>query len=115
MKLNLLLFFGVLAAPLAWTAQLVVGYGIGDAGCSVAGMRWGVDSQAATAALFGATGSIGLAGLGVSAWLQRSASRDDRGRVAFLAGGGVLISLVFVALILLGGIAALSIEHCRQG
>jgi hypothetical protein len=75
----------------------------------------GVDSQAATAALFGATGAIGIAGLGVSAWLQRSASRDDRGRVAFLAGGGVLISLVFVALILLGGIAALSIEHCRQG
>jgi hypothetical protein len=113
MRLNLLLLFGVLAAPLAWTAQIVVGYGIGDAACKVAGMRWGLDSEAATAALFGTTCAIGLTGLGVSAWLGRNAPRDERGRVAFMATGGVLISAVFLALILLGGIAALSIEHCR--
>jgi hypothetical protein len=112
-RLNLLLLFGLLAAPLAWTAQLVVGYGIGDARCSVAGMRWGLDSETGTAALFAATLAIALAGLGVSAWLERGAARDERGRVAFMAGGGILVSAVFLVLILLGGIAALSIEHCR--
>jgi hypothetical protein len=114
-RLNLLLLFGLLAAPLAWTAQLVVGYGIGDARCSVAGMRWGFDSEAGTAALLAATTAIAVSGLGVSAWLERRAARDERGRVAFMAGGGILISAIFLLLILLGGIAALSIEHCRGG
>jgi hypothetical protein len=113
LRLNLLLFFGLLAAPLAWTAQLVVGYGIGDAGCSVAGMRWGVDSRSATGALLAATGAIALAGLGVAVWLERTAPRNARGRIAFLATGGILISAVFLALILLGGIAALALEECR--
>jgi hypothetical protein len=112
-RLNLLLLFGLLAAPLAWTAQLVVGYGIGDARCSVAGMQWGLDSEAGTAALFGATAVFALLGLGVSWRLERHAARDERGRVAFMAGGGILVSAVFLVLILLGGIAALSVEHCR--
>jgi hypothetical protein len=112
-RLNVLLLFGLLAAPLAWTAQLVVGYGIGDARCSIAGMQWGLDSEAGTAALFGATAAIALAGLAVSWRLERRAARDERGRVAFMASGGVLLSVVFLFLILLGGIAALSVEHCR--
>ena len=112
-RLNLLLLFGLLAAPLAWTAQLVVGYGIGDAGCSVAGMRWGVDSEAGEAALLGATAAMALGGLVVSWWLGQRAARDERGRVAFMATGGLLVSAVFFVLILLGGITALSIEHCR--
>jgi hypothetical protein len=113
-KLNLLLLFGVLAAPLAWTAQLVVGDGIGEGGCSVAGVRWGTDTQAATAALLGSTGAIALAGLAVAVWLERRAPRDERGRVAFLAAGGVLVGVVFLTLILLGGIATLAVEGCRQ-
>jgi ubiquinol-cytochrome c reductase cytochrome c subunit len=104
MRLNLLLFFGILAAPLAWTGQLVVGYGIGDARCS-----W----DAATAALFGAAAVIAVAGLAVAVRLERSAVRDERGRVGFLAGGGVLVSAVFVVLIVLGGIGALSVDGCR--
>jgi hypothetical protein len=112
-RLNLLLLFAVLAAPLAWTAQIVVGYGIGDAGCSVAGMRWGVDERSATAALFGATGAIALAGLAVALWLERTAPRNARGRIAFLATGGILISVVFLVLIVLSGVAALALEECR--
>jgi hypothetical protein len=49
----------------------------------------------------------------VALWLERSAPRDGRGRVAFLTGGGVLVSIVFLALILLGGIAALTLHECR--
>jgi hypothetical protein len=114
---NALLLGGLLAGPLAWTAQLVVGYGIGDAACSPAGARWGVDSRAGEALLsvVAAAGAVG--GLAVSAWLWREERRrggDDRGRVAFMAGGGVLVNAVFLVLILLGGIAALSIAHCRQ-
>jgi len=35
-------WFGLLAAPAAWTVQLVVGYGATVAACSAAGRRWNV-------------------------------------------------------------------------
>jgi hypothetical protein len=114
---NLLLFHGLLAAPLAWSAQLVVGYGIGEADCSAGSRRWGIDSEAAELALTAAAGAIALTGLLTAAWLlveERRQGGDDRGRIAFMAGGGVLVSAIFVALILLGGIASLAISHCHQ-
>ena len=40
---------------------------------------------------------------------------DERGRVAFMATGGVLVSSIFITLILLGGVASLAINHCQQG
>jgi hypothetical protein len=111
---NALLLGALLAGPLAWTAQLVVGYGIGDAACSRAGERSGVDSQAGEAVLTAIAVAVTLGGLAVSGWLWRRAESDDRGRIAFMAGGGLLVNGVFLVLILLGGIAALSIVHCRQ-
>ena len=112
-RVNLLLLFGLLAAPLAWAGQLVAGYQLGDARCSVAGMRWGFDSEAGEAAVLGVALAVAVGGLAVSWWLERSAGRDARGRVAFMAGGGIFVSAIFLVLILMGGIAALSIEHCR--
>jgi len=110
---NALLLYGLLAGPLAWTAQLVVGYGIGDAACSEAGTRWAVDSQAGEAALTAVAAAGAFSGHALSAWLCRR-TRNGHDRVAFMACGGVLVATVFLVLILLGGIAALSIAHCRQ-
>jgi ABC-type antimicrobial peptide transport system permease subunit len=63
---NALLLGALLAGPLAWTAQLVVGYGIGDAACSKAGERWGVDSQSGEAILTAIAVALTLgAGVGV--------------------------------------------------
>ena len=36
-RLESLQWFGLLAAPLAWTAQLVAGYGVSAAACDGAG------------------------------------------------------------------------------
>jgi hypothetical protein len=113
-RTNLLLFHGLLGAPLAWAGQLVVGYGIGEAGCSPAGLRWGIDSEASELALTAAAGAIGLTGLATAFWLLAEQRRQGAsGRVEFMAAGGVLVSIVFVALILLGGIASLYIGHCH--
>ena len=116
---NLLLFHGILAAPLAWSAQLVFGYGIGEARCSAFGSRYGLDSQLGELVLLLVTAGVALSALVVAGLLffaeRRESGVDDRGRVAFMAGGGVLVSSIFIVLILLGGIASLSISHCQQG
>src|SRR5206468_3679289 len=39
---SVLQWIGVVVAPLAWTLQHVVGYGVGEARCSVAGVNWGI-------------------------------------------------------------------------
>src|SRR5437867_3643725 len=44
-RLELLQWFGLLAAPLAWTVQLVVGFGVADASCARAGSHWGIDVE----------------------------------------------------------------------
>jgi len=114
---NLLLFYALLAAPLAWTGQLVFGYGIGEARCSPGGSRWGIDSQASELALTAAAGGIALSGLLTAGWLLRELQRtggDARGRMRFMASGGILVSTIFIALILLGGIASLYVSHCHQ-
>src|SRR5205085_7610075 len=41
-RLELLQWFGLLAAPLAWTVQLVAGFGVADANCARAGSHWGI-------------------------------------------------------------------------
>lgn len=115
---NVLLFFGILAAPLAWTAQLVMGYGIGEARCSAFGTRFGFDSQAWELALTVVAAAVALSALVIAALLLLAERRDrvvdERGRVVFMAGGGVLVSSIFIVLILLGGIASLYISHCHQ-
>jgi hypothetical protein len=114
---NLLLFYGLLTAPLTWAGQLIVGYGIGEADCSAAGARWGIDSRLWELALTAAAAAAALSGIAVAGWMlveQRRQGGDGRGRIEFMASGGVLVSAVFLILILLGGIGSLSISHCHQ-
>lgn len=114
----LLLWTGLLAAPLAWTGQLVVGYGVEEADCSAGGSRWGLDTTTWELALTIAAGTIAAAGV-AAALLTLSRVRgqepDPHGRIGFLAGGGVLVSAVFLALIVLGGTAAVYLEPCVPG
>ena len=41
-QLSVVQWIGVVVAPLAWASQHVVGYGVGEARCSVAGAAWGI-------------------------------------------------------------------------
>jgi hypothetical protein len=41
-QLSVVQWIGVVVAPLAWTGQHVVGYGVGQARCSVGGLNWGI-------------------------------------------------------------------------
>jgi hypothetical protein len=111
-------WFGLLGAPLAWAGQLVVGYGVEEADCSAGGMRWGIESGTWEVALLVAASLVALLG-GVASLLVlvrvRRRGRDPRGRVEFMAAGGVLVSAVFLALIVLGGAASVYLEPCMRG
>ncbi len=112
-----LLWFGLLGAPLAWTAQLVVGYGVEEANCSPAGESWslgqpwqiGITATAAAIAL--------AAGLGAfTVWRDlRRHDHDPSGRLGFMAAGGLLVSSVFLVLIVLGGVGAIVLDSCEPG
>jgi hypothetical protein len=114
---NALLLHGLLAAPLAWAVQLVVGYGLAEADCSAAGVRFGFDSTTWQIVLTALAAAYALSGLAVAGWLAYEEWRrdgDERGRIAFMATGGILVSTIFLLLILLGGIAASSLEPCHR-
>jgi RsiW-degrading membrane proteinase PrsW (M82 family) len=109
------LWLGLLAAPAAWTAQLVFGYGAEEADCAAGSGGWNFSSHTMNAVLFAVAGVVALAGLGAAFWAARHVEHDPRGRVAFMAFGGVLVSSLFAALVILTGIGVLSLEPCTPG
>jgi hypothetical protein len=113
---RLLLWFGLLGAPLAWTAQLIVGYGTDEAACSPAGARWHVGTGTFQAATFAATATVGVAAIGAALWMWRRAESggDVRGRMLFMASGGVAVGVLFLLLILVTGSGVLSLDPCDR-
>jgi hypothetical protein len=109
------LWLGLLAAPVAWTAQLVLGYGAEEADCAAGSGGWDFSSHTVNAILFAVAGAAALAGLGAAVWGLRAAEHDTRGRIAFMAFGGALVSSLFVALVVMTGIGVLSLEPCTPG
>jgi hypothetical protein len=105
----------LLAPPLAWTLELVLGYGVEDATCAPGSMTWGIESRAWQAAVLVATGVLALAGTlaALSSWRAvRDGTADQRGRVRFLAVTSLSAALLFLVLTLMTGIAVLSLEPC---
>jgi hypothetical protein len=109
------LWLGLLAAPAAWTGQLVLGYGSEEADCAAGSGGWDFSSHTVNAVLFAVAGAAALAGLAAALLAVRSVEQDARGRVAFMAFGGVLVSSLFGALVVMTGIGVLSLEPCTPG
>ena len=108
----------VLAAPVAWAAQLVVGYGVEEGACSAADPQLaGID----TAAVAGVVSLVALAvavlgGLtGLVLLRRRDESADRRGSVHFLAGAAAMGAGIFAVLIVFGGVATLVLDPCAAG
>jgi hypothetical protein len=117
---SLLAWFGVFAAPAAWTLQHVFGLGITLAACDRAGDSFGIAVNAVTIVLTAAAAATAVAG-GVSAVLaflaMRGTSKDDApppGRIFFLSIVGMAISPLFLAIILMSGSGVLSLTLCQQ-
>jgi hypothetical protein len=108
---GLLLAVAVLAAPVAWAGQLVAGYGLGEGGCGAGGARL-ADLDRVDVVVAVASGALVAAGLLAALAVLATRPRPGAG---FLAAGAVYASLVLGGLVVLGGVAALTLDPCAPG
>jgi hypothetical protein len=115
---SLLMWFGLLGAPLAWTVQHVVGFGLTQAECNAAGRLWPVPIDPGTLAITIAATVVALLA-GASAVAAFLATRDagtelPGARMHFLATVGIVVTPIFVAIVLMSGISVLTLPECQQ-
>ena len=129
-KLSLLQWVGVVIAPLAWTGQHVVGYGVGEARCSVAGIHWGIGFDTWQLAILAAAGLLVLASeaAAVSVFLAtREVNYGDGppgdgrwggavpySRLHFFATAAMVANVLFFVVIFLDGFGSVFNTLCAQ-
>ena len=100
------------AAPLAWAAQLVVGYGLSEARCGAAGAQWGLDLrtwQLAVALAAATSCSRAEAAALVVFRATRGVDEDAPGaggRLPLLRAGGLARQRLFLVIVVLDGVGA---------
>jgi hypothetical protein len=116
---ELVQWYGLFGAALAWSAQLVVGFGVSSADCTAASRRWGLDVVAWIVVL--TVVGLVLAGLAELAAIQtllaaRRVEYDSappQGRRHFFAYAAAIGNVLFIAAIVLNAVGALSNSTCR--
>jgi hypothetical protein len=121
---ELLTWFGLLGAPLAWTLQFLFGFTVSEAACNEAGTRWGVAVDGLTlAATIVAAAVAVLAGLAALATFRETRGARGEGgadetpplgRVHFLATVGVAVTPLFLFIIVMNGVGVLVLTNCHQ-
>lgn len=119
-RLEVLQWFGLFGGAVAWTAQLVLGFGFAQAACSPARGSLEVGTTVPQLALtVGAAAIVVLAGLAsLVVVLATSGSHYDGappdGRRRFFALGALAANLLFLAIVLNTGLQATEHFPCRQ-
>ena len=118
-RLELLQWFGLFGGALAWATQQVVGYGISDSGCGIAGRQWGLPVTTLQVVVGAAAGAITI-----SAWTAAFvAFRETRavdenapgpaGRIHFFAQAALLGNVLFLVIIVLAVVSTVYQLPCR--
>jgi hypothetical protein len=116
---ELVQWYGLFGAALAWTAQLIVGWGVAYADCTAASRHWGLDVTTWEIVL--AVVGIAFAALAEAAAIRvlldtRQLEYDDApplGRRHFFAYAAALGNILFIGAIVLNAVGALSNVTCR--
>jgi hypothetical protein len=118
-RLTLVLqWYALLGPPLAWAAQLVIGYGYTNAACGVAGATAGIglrpwEAIVAIAMVVVAAGGWAAA-IALHAASRHGELDDPLGRIRFLSTVGIVVGGIFVTLIVFTGAGALAFDGCRS-
>ena len=123
-------WIGVIVAPLAWTGQHVVGFGTGEAACSVAGRRWGISFDTWQLAIMAAAVVLILVSeaAAVTVFLETRATNYGDGppgdgrwagavpytRLHFFAVTAMVANVLFLAIVLLDGLGSVFSTLCAQ-
>jgi hypothetical protein len=113
-------WFGLLGAPLAWAVQLVLGFGASDARCSAGSSRWGVSLDTWELGLM--AGALAVTFLAEAAAVTlylatRGVPYDGDPPLArrkFFVAAASVGNVLFVAAILMSGLAAVYHTPCQQ-
>jgi hypothetical protein len=119
---SVLLWFGVLAAPLAWTAQVIIAPDIAEILCypgaetSGRGEIYGFALESFLLALTLVLLLVALAGLLVALGCLRGLRATDDStparRATWMAGAGILVSALFAIAIAVGFIPLIFLGSC---
>ena len=107
------MWVGVLGAPIAWFASHVIGWGVSEANCEIAGRAWGVSFNTWAAVLTTSAALLAITGIVSSLRTYRAvrgAGQDDappEGRLWIMSIFGLVVSPLMLVLILLTGTGAL--------
>jgi hypothetical protein len=118
-QLEALQWFGLLAGPLAWTAQLVLGFGVSDAACSSGVAPLGFSRVGTVTALTVAAAVVAVLGELSAVAVFRTLRQVDGdapgpdGRRRFLAAGAMVGNVLLFVAIVLGGVATVAHTGCR--
>jgi hypothetical protein len=129
-RLGIVQWIGVVMAPLAWTAQHVVGYGVGQARCSVAGMRWGIGFDTWQLAILAAAGLLVVISEAAAVTVFLATRETNYGdgppgdgrwggavpysRLHFFATAAMVANVLFLAVIFLDGLGSVFDSLCVQ-
>ena len=119
LRLELFQWYGLLGAALAWTAQLVLGFGVTVARCG-AGGDFGLPVDTWEILLIVVAGTLALLGEAAAVAVllaTRALEHDDPppdGRRHFFASAAVVGNLLFLMIILLSGIGIIAHSPCHQ-
>ncbi len=111
-------WYALLGAPLAWTAQLVTGYGLTEAACGPSGRAWNIGVHAWEAVIFVLALLVAAGGWASAAALHRAVIRGDLadpyGRVKFQTMIGLIVGAIFLVGILYTGAGVQTLDECRR-
>jgi hypothetical protein len=110
-------WYAIAAPPLAWTVQLVIGYGYAEAACGAGRVSGGIGLDPWQAILSAAVGVVAAAGWAGAIVLHAATGRGDvddpLGRVRFMSTVGIVIGLIFLTLIGFTAAGTLAVHGCR--
>jgi len=128
-QLSVVQWIGVVVAPLAWTGQHVVGYGVGQARCE-AGANWGIAYNTWQLAILAAAVLLVLVSEAAAVTVFLATRETNYGdgppgdgrwggavpysRLHFFATAAMVANVLFLTVILLDGLGSVFATLCAQ-
>lgn len=112
-RLGVLQWIGVVVAPLVWTFQHVAGYGFAQAHCGPGG-TWGVSNSVWQLLLLAATALVvlGAQAAAVAVFVATRGEDAEESRLHFFATAAIVANVLFLAIILMDGLASGLAKAC---